>query len=385
MRSAPPPPRAQPTTAVPRSSFAAAVAGAGAPPGRGIRGDARCLAGRSESTAECSANRFAPVLMIAEKFPPHATRGATRPFFFARYLCDFGYRPIVLTSPLLRGDRSDPDLLRALPADVEVVRAFRSVAAARLAFPQRPYARRDQGRTRSAEESATSRAVTRSHRLASGGGGPRPPSGWQTGIWIGCRPRSRAAPPWAPAGSADDLGHGAAHEESRPGLCALSGTQSTVGRRSARPMDLRQPLAADFAADGEDRATLGAKVLGAASLIVFTSPLTQREMEARFPGCAASAGRSPTGIPRKKRQSSRCEGIRGQVPLASHWDLKHQRTPDVLLRALQVAIERKPSLRSTLHLEFVGDLGGTRQGSSTAAWRPASRRVDTSREPKAWR
>ena len=59
-----------------------------------------------------------PVLMVAEKFPPHATPGATRPFFFARHLCDFGYRPIVLTSPLVRGDRSDPDLLRQLPADV---------------------------------------------------------------------------------------------------------------------------------------------------------------------------------------------------------------------------------------------------------------------------
>jgi len=112
-----------------------------------------------------------PVLMVAEKFPPHATPGATRPFFFARYLCDFGYRPVVLTSPLLRGDRSDPNLLRQLPADVEVVRAFRSAAAARLAFPSLRLG-----------DSATSGAVP--DRIA----------------WIGCRPRWHAALPWVAGG-----------------------------------------------------------------------------------------------------------------------------------------------------------------------------------------
>ena len=290
-----------------------------------------------------------PVLMVAEKFPPHATPGATRPFFFARYLCDFGYRPVVLTSPLLRGDRSDPNLLRQLPADVEVVRAFRSAAAARLAFPSLRLG-----------DSATSGAVP--DRIAS-----RLATVGETAVWLALWHLD-----WLPAALARGVTVGRRRAVQMVWVTAPHMKNLVLGYALSRT--LNRPLIVDL----RDPWTYGSlwqpisgltekverrwaqRILGAASLIVFTSPLTQREMEARFPGLRGKCTTITNGYSAEETaiEPLRATGT-GKFLLRHIGTLNDRRTPDVLLRALQLAIDRNPALRSTLHLEFVGDLGGS--------------------------
>ena len=302
-----------------------------------------------------------PVLMIAEKFPPHATSGTARPFFFVRHLPDFGYRPIVLTSPLLRGDRSDPDPLRALPDDVEVVRAFRPVVAARSAFTTasvRPT--RSRQNAQRLEESATSTPVP-PRRITS-----RLAAVPETAAWL-ANWHLDWLPPAFVRGGAVARRRGvqliwvtAPHMKNLVVGYALS-------RALNRPLvvDLRDPwtygslwLPTSPLAEKVERCW-ARKVLGAASLIVFTSPLTQREMEGRFPAVRGKCRTITNGYSAEEAAIEPLRGdFAGKFLLRHTGDLKHHRTPDVLLRALQLAIERQPSLRSTLHLEFVGDLGG---------------------------
>ena len=47
------------------------------------------------------------VLMISYVFPPINRSGSQRPFYFAKHLPEFGYRPIVITAE--RGEMSDVD------------------------------------------------------------------------------------------------------------------------------------------------------------------------------------------------------------------------------------------------------------------------------------
>jgi len=292
-----------------------------------------------------------PVLMVAEKFPPHATPGATRPFFFARHLCDFGYRPIVLTSPLLRGDRSDPDLLRQLPADVEVVRAFRSSAAARLAFPSLRLGER-----------AAAGAVPPPGRFAS-----RLAAVGETAAWLALWHLD-----WLPAALARGVSVGRRRAVQMVWVTAPHMKNLVLGYALSRALD--RPLIVDL----RDPWTYGSlwrpisrltetverswahRILGAALLIVFTSPLTQHEMEARFPRLRGKCTTITNGY---SAEESAIEPLRGNGTgkfLMRHvGTLNDRRTPAVLLRALQLAIDRDPALRSTLHLEFVGDLGGT--------------------------
>ena len=311
-----------------------------------------------------TAGALRPVLMIAEKFPPHATSGTARPFFFARHLPDFGYRPVVLASPLLQGDRSDPDLLRALPGDVEVVRAFRAVVAARSAFttssagPAR--AKRSRQTAQRLGDSATAVAVPPPRRIASRLATVRETAAWLT-LWhldwlppafvrgVAVARRRRVQLIWVTAPHMKNLVLG-----------------YVLSRALNRPLvvDLRDPwtygslwLPISPLAEKVER-SWARRVLGAASLIVFTSPLTQRETEARFPGVRGKCRTITNGYSADEAAIEPLRGgFAGKFLLRHTGALNHRRTPDVLLRALHLAIERQPALRSTLHLELVGDLG----------------------------
>jgi glycosyltransferase involved in cell wall biosynthesis len=284
-----------------------------------------------------------PVLMIAEKFPPHATSGTARPFFFVRHLPDFGYRPIVLTSPLLRGDRSDPDPLRALPDDVEVVRAFRTVAAARSAFTTSsaaPPPRRTASRLATVRDTAAWLALWHLDWL---------PAAFVRGVTVARRRGVQLIWVTAPHTKNLVLGYALSRALNRPLVVDL--------RDPLTDGSLWQPISplAEKIERGWAR-----RVLGAASLIVFTSPLTQRETEARFPGVRGKCRTITNGY---SAEEAAIEPLRGgfadKFLLRHTGALNHRRTPDVLLQALHLAIERQPALRSTLHLELVGHLGGT--------------------------
>src|SRR4051794_39383843 len=80
--------------------------------------------------------------MIAEKFPPFNQSGSARPFYFAKYLPDFGYTPAVLASSLLAGDERDDSLLAELPVSVQVQRTPRLISPRVMQLRQRWRARR---------------------------------------------------------------------------------------------------------------------------------------------------------------------------------------------------------------------------------------------------
>jgi hypothetical protein len=70
------------------------------------------------------------VLMVCEKFPPFNTSGAGRPFYFAKYLPEFEYEPLIISSTPLASDDRDDSLLTELPAEVRVWRTPRLISPA---------------------------------------------------------------------------------------------------------------------------------------------------------------------------------------------------------------------------------------------------------------
>ncbi|MFN3564546.1 MAG: glycosyltransferase [Burkholderiaceae bacterium] len=75
------------------------------------------------------------VLMIAFHFPPLAgSSGIQRTLRFAQYLPDHGWQPVVLTASPRAYERTSDDLLRELPRDLIVHRAFALNTARHLAL-----------------------------------------------------------------------------------------------------------------------------------------------------------------------------------------------------------------------------------------------------------
>jgi glycosyltransferase involved in cell wall biosynthesis len=62
------------------------------------------------------------VLMIAYEFPPLNFSGTARPFGFARYLPEFGYRPTVLTRRGISDRSADEEMLSAVENICDIVR-----------------------------------------------------------------------------------------------------------------------------------------------------------------------------------------------------------------------------------------------------------------------
>ncbi|HSR67777.1 MAG TPA: glycosyltransferase [Acidobacteriota bacterium] len=62
------------------------------------------------------------VLFIANDFPPIGGAGIQRPLFFAKYLPEFGWFPVVLTVREVAYPVKDPTLLTRVPEEVRIVR-----------------------------------------------------------------------------------------------------------------------------------------------------------------------------------------------------------------------------------------------------------------------
>ena len=62
------------------------------------------------------------VLLIANDFPPIGGGGVQRPFYFAKWLGEFGWQPLVLTVKDVAYRTKDPTLLDELPATARVLR-----------------------------------------------------------------------------------------------------------------------------------------------------------------------------------------------------------------------------------------------------------------------
>jgi hypothetical protein len=78
------------------------------------------------------------VLMIAYHFPPLAgSSGIQRTLRFAQQLPDFGWEPIVLTAHPRAYERVSDDLLREVPINLVVHRAFALDTARHLSIARR--------------------------------------------------------------------------------------------------------------------------------------------------------------------------------------------------------------------------------------------------------
>ena len=62
------------------------------------------------------------VLMIAHHFPPMGGSGSNRALAFARYLPEYGWRPVVVTPGQAWASPRDAALLTEVPATLRVVR-----------------------------------------------------------------------------------------------------------------------------------------------------------------------------------------------------------------------------------------------------------------------
>jgi glycosyltransferase involved in cell wall biosynthesis len=109
-------------------------------------------------------------------------------------------------------------------------------------------------------------------------------------------------------------------------------------------------------------------ILDEAALAVFASPLTHREMESRFAVLRGKSTTIPNGFSAEDAAiEPRRGGFDGTCLLRHVGVMNDRRTPGVLLRALELAIEREPALGSSIHLELVGDLGGNEAALARAS------------------
>jgi glycosyltransferase involved in cell wall biosynthesis len=292
--------------------------------------------------------------MIAEKFPPFNQSGSARPFYFAKYLPEFGYAPQVLASSLLAGDERDDSLLAELPGSVQVQRTPRLISPGIMQLRQLWRARRPQPAPARPEEAES--AVPR-------------PRGWvkETYGWLGWW--SHWELDWALLA---ELAGARAAWRRPPQLIWASGPhfrnfvvalRLSTWLRVPLVVDLRDPWTygslwrprSQRSAQAER--AWAARVLGHAARIVFTSPLTLEAMSRRFPDLPRERLLTITNgfedgsvDPLRETGSDRC--LFRYIGV-----LNERRLPDVLIRAFAAAAV-DPEFRARARLEFIGKAGG---------------------------
>jgi len=290
------------------------------------------------------------VLMISEKFPPFNQSGSARPFYFAKYLPEFGYEPRVLASSLLESDERDDTLLAELPPLVRVRRTPRllSPAVGRL----RELARGRQRPSRASSAAPSPRATSWKREAA---GWLEWWSYWEldwsalaalAGAWDARREPPRLI--WASAPHFRNFAVAARLAEwLRVPLVLDLRDPWTYG-------SLWRPLSARSARSEQAWAS---RVLGLATRIVFTSPLTLQEMSRRFPQLRRDKLVTITnGFDEGPLEPVRELG-EGRCLFRYIGVLNERRQPDVLLRGFAGAAA-DPEFRAAARLEFVGNAGG---------------------------
>ncbi len=288
-----------------------------------------------------------PILMVAEKFPPHARSGTARPLYFARHLSELGYRPVVLAAPVLDGEPGDSGLLAHLPPDIEVCRPA-PLLTMRAAAPVHLNAAPD----------TTAPATRRMHAARD--------ALWQTLAWLAYWHLD-----WLPPAFVSGVRLGRRRGVRLVWMTAPHVRNLVLGYALARALrrplvvDLRDPWTYGSLWQPPSRAVAALErawartVLDAAALVVFTSPFTAQQMAARFPRLAGKSLTITNGFSAEDDAiAPDRSGFEGRLLLRHCGVLHDRRRPDVLLRGLALALERDPALRASIHLELVGDLGG---------------------------
>lgn len=293
------------------------------------------------------------VLMICEKFPPFNVSGSARPFYFAKYLREFGYEPTVLTATLSRGDERDDALLSELDPNVGIWRTPRLLSP----LIARWRARKNE-QTRTPKSAGAARPGT-----PEGAPGPLsrvlPDLGWWvhwevdwvalatlTG-WLGAH--------WL---QPDLIWVSGPHFRDYAVACRLS-----AWLRKPLVVDLRDPWTYGSLWRPKTPRIAGAesawaeRVFSQAARVVFTSPLTLEAMHQRFPR-----------VPRERWvtitngfDDGPVEPLRGvpeDVCLFRYIGvLNERRKPDALISAFALACQ-DPELRASAALELIGNAAG---------------------------
>jgi hypothetical protein len=290
------------------------------------------------------------VLMVSEKFPPFNQSGSARPFYFAKYLPEFGYAPRVIASSLLPGDERDDTLLAELPAVVRVRRTPRllSPAVARL------------------------RELTRGRRRVAGvsSAAPRTPgaswkqeaAGWLEwwSYWeLDWTALAALAGAWDARREAPQLIWASAPHFRNFAVAAHLAEWLQV----PLVLDLRDPWTYGSlwrplsALSARSEQAWAERVLRLATRIVFTSPLTLEAMSRRFPDLRREKLVTITnGFDDGPLQPLRELG-RERCLFRYIGVLNERRQPDVLLRGFAGAAA-DPEFRAAARLEFIGNAGG---------------------------
>ena len=295
--------------------------------------------------------------MIAEKFPPFNQSGSARPFYFAKYLPEFGYVPQVLASTLLAADERDSTLLLELPPAVHVQRTPRLLSP--LVTRLRAARRGDAGR----------RPARSTKPPANAPNGPLAAARWASDAFGYLGWWSHWELDWAALAT---LAGAWQARRTRPQLIWASGPHfrnfvvaARLGAWLRLPLviDLRDPWTygslwrprTDRSAQAER--AFAAQVLSRAARVVFTSPLTLEAMHERFPELprerwlTITNGFDDTPVePLRDVSSERC--LFRYIGM-----LNERRQPDVLIRAFARA-SVDPEFRTRAVLEFIGNAGG---------------------------
>lgn len=305
------------------------------------------------------------VLMVYDKFPPFNVSGTARAFHFVKNLPFFGWTPIVLTGQPAPEDPRDHAPLDLLPPEVRVLRAKPWLTPgkdqlARWFNRMRSAARPSAGGAGEAAASprAGSRRVFRRGSLA-----------WRlTGLpmWV-----VEWHLDWAPAALFEALRDPAARRADLVWVSAPHVKNLFVGETLSRI--LNKPLVVDL----RDPWTYGSlwlprgrwvarterararRILSRAARVIVTSPLTQAEMQQRFPdarfvtitnGFTLDESITPLRDIAHDKCLFRYIGV-----------LNERRKPDPLLEGLVIACDT-PGVRDKIHLEFVGGMAGHEHG-----------------------
>jgi glycosyltransferase involved in cell wall biosynthesis len=297
------------------------------------------------------------ILMISEKFPPFNVSASARPFYFAKYLPEFGYEPHVIASTLRGADARDDALLEELGQTVRVRRT------PRLLSPIVTWARARRG-ARSAPVVAAKGALAEASPAARSS----TPNRWQEALF-GLAWWSHWELDWSALATLAGL---AQARQTPPDLIWVSGPHFrnyVVGLRLSLWLD--KPLVVDMrdpwtygslwspktAKIAETERRWAERVLGHAAHVIFTSPLTLEAMHRRFPKLARDKlsiltnGFDATPV-EPLREVSETQCLFRYIGM-----LNARRHPDPLIVAFARAAE-DPEFRRQAVLEFIGNASG---------------------------
>ena len=314
------------------------------------------------------------LLMLAECYPPINLSGSARPFFFSKYLPQFGFDVEVIARSVMQGDPLDYQLLEGLTAGTKVryfplcASPVRDFLMDKVGVPAGFMTARDRARRKSkglpiieadqhlgvaSAKQVAAKGWAKMYRLAH-------PLLWKA-YWHG---------DW---GLSACIGALLARSSGKFDAVWATGPQSRnvmagyyVSQLLGIPLivDLRDPWTygsiwthrSDYTAAHE--LSQASKVLAHATKIIFTSPLTAEEMGRRFPD--ETAGKLCTVTNGYEADEVKAERELGpDVCLFQYTGvLNERRRPDVLIQAFESASKRDKDFARSARLQFVGGLGG---------------------------